>query len=71
MMNFRGNDIQNRILYVSRILTLKKNNNIDEELEKIEKLWIKMGKKEEHKKIESLMRKGFQYGLIKKFLSQN
>lgn len=47
------------------------DNNIDEELEKIEKLWIKMGKKEEHKKIESLMRKGFQYGLIKKFLSQN
>lgn len=39
--------------------------NQDDEIEEIKKLWIKMGDKEEKKKIESLMRKGFQYSLIR------
>ena len=40
-------------------------DNQDDEIEEIKKLWIKMGDKEERKKIESLMRKGFQYSAIR------
>ena len=40
-------------------------DNQDDEIEEIKKLWIKMGNKEERKKIESLMRKGFQYSAIR------
>lgn len=41
-------------------------DNQEDEIGEIKKLWIKMGNKEERKKIESLMRKGFQYGMITK-----
>lgn len=40
-------------------------DNQDDEIEEIKKLWIKMGDKEERKKVESLMRKGFQYSAIR------
>lgn len=41
-------------------------DNRDNEIEEIKKFWIRMGCKEDRKKIESLMRKGFQYENIKK-----
>lgn len=44
-------------------------DNIEDELKEIEKLYIKMGTKEKKKKIESLMRKGFKYEHIKKVIS--
>lgn len=40
--------------------------NIDNEISEIQRLWIRMGDKEYRKKVESLMRKGFEYGTIKK-----
>ncbi len=42
--------------------------NNESQLEEIKKIWIKLGDKEERKKIESLMRKGFNYEDIKKTL---
>ena len=44
--------------------------NSDEELEEIKRLWIKLGEKEKDKKILSLMRKGFEYRDIKKVVSE-
>lgn len=41
----------------------------DFEIENIKNLWRKLGNKEYKKKIESLMRKGFVYGDIKKAIS--
>lgn len=40
--------------------------NIDNEISEIQKLWERMGNKEYRKKVESLMRKGFEYSTIKK-----
>ncbi len=42
------------------------NENTDSEICEIQKLWERMGSKEYRKKVESLMRKGFEYGTIKK-----
>lgn len=41
-------------------------DNTDREMEEIQKLWERMGDKEYRKKVESLMRKGFEYSTIKK-----
>lgn len=46
------------------------SENSDEELEEIRRLWIKLGEKEKDKKIQSLMRKGFEYRDIKKVVSE-
>lgn len=40
--------------------------NEDNEILEIQKLWEKMGDKEYRKKVESLMRKGFEYSTIKR-----
>lgn len=40
--------------------------NIENEILEIQKLWERMGDKEYRKKVESLMRKGFEYSTIKK-----
>lgn len=50
---------------ISEILEDDKDNQI----EKIKQLWIKLGNKEDKKKIESILRKGFLYGDIKKAIS--
>lgn len=50
---------------INRILEDNKNNQI----EKIKKLWIKLGNKEDKKKIESILRKGFLYEDIKRAIS--
>ena len=50
---------------ISEILEDEKDNQI----EKIKQLWIKLGNKENKKKIESILRKGFLYGDIKKAIS--
>lgn len=50
---------------ISEILEDDKDNQI----EKIKQLWIKLGNKEDKKKIESILRKGFLYGDIKKVIS--
>ncbi|MDX8336357.1 regulatory protein RecX [Candidatus Cetobacterium colombiensis] len=42
----------------------------DDELEELIKAWDKLGNKDEHKKIASLMRKGFDYGSIKKVINK-
>ena len=42
------------------------DENTENEIEEIQKLWERMGDKEYRKKVESLMRKGFEYGTIKK-----
>ncbi|WP_300356769.1 regulatory protein RecX [Fusobacterium sp.] len=42
------------------------NDNIENEILEIQKLWERMKDKEYRKKVESLMRKGFEYGTIKK-----
>ena len=42
------------------------SENIDNEITEIQKLWERMGDKEYRKKVESLMRKGFEYSTIKK-----
>lgn len=44
--------------------------NSDEELEEIKRLWIKLGEKDKDKKILSLMRKGFEYRDIKKVIAE-
>ena len=44
--------------------------NSENELEEIKKLWIKIGDREKEKKILSLMRKGFEYQDIKKAVSE-
>ena len=41
----------------------------DNQIEKIKQLWYKLGNKEKQKKIESILRKGFLYGDIKKAIS--
>lgn len=41
-------------------------DNEENEINSIQKIWEKMGDKDYNKKIESLMRKGFEYGTIKK-----
>ena len=46
------------------------NDNSDNELEEIKRLWLRFGEKEKDKKIISLMRKGFQYRDIKKAISE-
>ena len=50
---------------ISEILEDERDNQI----EKIKQLWIKLGNKEHKKKIESILRKGFLYGDIKKAIS--
>lgn len=50
---------------ISEILEDDKDNQI----EKIKQLWIKLGNKEYKKKVESILRKGFLYGDIKKAIS--
>ena len=50
---------------VSEILEDEKDNQI----EKIKQLWIRLGNKEDKKKVESILRKGFLYGDIKKTIS--
>ena len=50
---------------VSEILEDEKDNQI----EKIKQLWIRLGNKEDKKKVESILRKGFLYGDIKKAIS--
>ena len=50
---------------VSEILEDEKDNQI----EKIKQLWIKLGNKEYKKKVESILRKGFLYGDVKKAIS--
>ncbi len=50
---------------ISEILEDDKDNQI----EKIKQLWFKLGNKEKQKKIESILRKGFLYGDIKKAIS--
>ncbi|WP_022819281.1 regulatory protein RecX [Fusobacterium russii] len=45
------------------------NEKADLEIENIKNLWKKLGNKEYKKKIESLIRKGFVYGDIKKAIS--
>ena len=50
---------------ISEILEDDKDNQI----EKIKQLWYKLGNKEKQKKIESILRKGFLYGDIKKAIS--
>lgn len=47
-------------------ILLEKNDN---EIENIKNLWKKLGNKDYKKKIESLMRKGFVYGDIKRAIS--
>lgn len=42
----------------------------DDELEELSKAWDKLGEKEEHKKIASLMRKGFSYSDIKRVINK-
>lgn len=42
------------------------DENIDNEILEIQKLWERMNGKEYRKKVESLMRKGFEYSTIKK-----
>lgn len=42
----------------------------DSELEELSKAWDKLGEKEEHKKIASLMRKGFSYSDIKRVITK-
>lgn len=46
------------------------DDNQDDELKQIKKLWERMKNKEYRKKVESLMRKGFQYSLIKKAIQE-
>ena len=46
------------------------NDNSDNEMEEIKRLWLRLGEKEKDKKIVSLMRKGFQYRDIKKVISE-
>ena len=46
------------------------NDNSENELEEIKRLWLRLGEKEKDKKIVSLMRKGFQYRDIKKAISE-
>ena len=46
------------------------NDNSDNELEEIKRLWLRLGEKEKDKKIVSLMRKGFQYRDIKKVIPE-
>lgn len=46
------------------------NDNSDNELEEIKRLWLRLGEKEKDKKIVFLMRKGFQYRDIKKVISE-
>ncbi len=41
----------------------------DEQIEKIKILWRKLGNKEDKKKIESILRKGFLYKDIKRAMS--
>ena len=41
----------------------------DNQIEKIKQLWVKLGNKEHKKKVESILRKGFLYGDIKKAIS--
>ena len=50
---------------ISEILEDERDNQI----EKIKQLWIKLGNKEHKKKVESILRKGFLYGDIKKAIS--
>ena len=50
---------------ISEILEDEKDNQI----EKIKQLWIKLGNKDHKKKVESILRKGFLYGDIKKAIS--
>ena len=50
---------------VSEVLEDEKDNQI----EKIKQLWVKLGNKEHKKKVESILRKGFLYGDIKKAIS--
>ena len=44
-------------------------DNEDEQIEKIKILWRKLGNKEDKKKIESILRKGFLYKDIKRAMS--
>ena len=44
-------------------------DKIKQNIEKIKQLWIKLGNKEYKKKVESILRKGFLYGDIKKAIS--
>ncbi len=50
----------------SSILGELLSENIDNEISEIQKLWERMGDKEYRKKVESLIRKGFEYSTIKK-----
>ena len=43
--------------------------NEDEEIENIQKLWLKLGNKDYNKKVASLIRKGFVYSDIKRAIS--
>lgn len=45
--------------------------NKNQEIENIKTLWQKLGNRNYNKKIESLMRKGFSYGDIKKVISSS
>ena len=45
------------------------DENTDSEINEITRLWKTIKNKDEHKKIESLLRKGFQYKDIKKAIS--
>ncbi|MGL4997424.1 regulatory protein RecX [Cetobacterium sp.] len=42
----------------------------DEELEELSKAWDKLGNRDQHKKIASLMRKGYSYNDIKKIMNR-
>ena len=51
------------------IITEILENEKDNQIEKIKQLWVKLGNKEHKKKVESILRKGFLYGDIKKAIS--
>lgn len=42
----------------------------DKELEEAKKQWVKLGNKEKEKKILSMMRKGFEYSMILRAISE-
>lgn len=54
----------------SSIIAELLDDNQDEELAQIKKIWKRTKNKEYKKRVESLMRKGFQYGLIKKAIQE-
>lgn len=61
-------DLKLKGIELDVIKEILENFNEDDELNEISKAWDKLGNKEEHKKIASLMRKGFSYTNIKKVI---